>query len=351
MRQSALPILTSGWKETSSMDIKVNTMSVLGNIVGAGIQCRDAVLHTGVLDLLLNSLRTISHQMSPLAENEQQIDFARWSTWFLCNIYRREHPDSKYDSNFVACLRILFNCKDQDAMMNLVVACKSFMNGFSTNTGRKITALIEIGVVEFFVKILQFEEIDLAAQSTIVRCLCRTSNTADWQRILDSGVFSIIATFLQSERNQHHAFILIKHFSKYRAWTNALVEQNCIGSILQKLYHKEDLYNSTAFLALSRAIKFHSVGDEYDSIYIAAVTKFIPESVETMYLCGIILGLQTILVILNRAAIHWTNLKKNGFIEFIKDFQQYMKKARGVSRSSTIVSAIDSILNVSQNRK
>jgi len=283
--------------------------------------------------LLHNSLQAISHQMSSLAGNEQQLEFVRWSTWFLANIFIDcvELPEDKYDASFVDCLSILFNCNDKVAAKNLVFACKRFTD---TSDDDQLNALINAGVIEFCVKLLQSEDPDLTHQVPIITFLSRISDSDSWQRISDSGLFSVISTFLHSgeESMERDAFSLIRHFSRVRPYTDALVKQNCMGAIYQKLQSKNE-YVFIAIYALSRAIYFESVGDEYYLWYMALVAKFIQKCF------GILTGWDTFHVfgaiakILDRNEHYWKDLANDGFLAFCKDF---MKKRPNLSTLSSI---------------
>ena len=318
----ALSILSDGLKKTTSLDTKTETVCLLGCIAALDCKSKDAVLNTGAFNLLLKSLQAISQRVSSFGQNEQQRKFIFHSVCFLLHL---KDLGGKWDSIFVECLGILFDCKHEDVMMKLVEACSLFMNRDTTRKGQSLKdALIEIGVDEYCVKLLriQFEKSNDAALDTIVECLSLIFISDKWSQGVHEGVISIISMFLHSESNQRHAFPLIQSLSHFPVWSKVFAERNIIKVIVQTLHQQENLcpLGAMAIKALSLAICYRSVRDEFDLIFIEVVTKILPERIKTQTICDgeSLYYLDAILVILKRDAGHCTILVKCGFIDLLK---------------------------------
>jgi len=330
VQHGAVPVLSAGLKENVSIETKVNTVVALGNIAGNGRQGRDAVLETGALQLLNVCLRPLSSKMHSIADNKNNLELAHWSSWFLCNIYRPDHPDPTYDTSFVNCLRVLLECPDEAVQSHLFWACRSFI---TTQEPAKIDSVISIGIVEFLVKHLltKKKQGHHVAACKIMKCLCaisRTSLATNVERIAASELFSIISTFLQSEneKEKNGAILLAAHFSHYSSWRKALKRYNCLKKVVDNLSRMDVSLLHPALYSVASAIIFETVGDNYDYAFLQAATTFVQKESKKITEKAVLLYFGTILMILKRNTQYCKYLEHNGFLDFIESFKEKNKE-------------------------
>ena len=119
-----------------------------------------------------------------------------------------------------------------------------------------------------------------------------------------------------------------------------MVKQNIMKVIVQKVRHGNSIYHWKAILALSEATWNLSPNDELCSIFRDAVTKVMPQVIETISVSDIRKGLSGVLHLLETKAFSGRKLVRSGFVGFLADLREMDK-----IRRSSDVSYIDHLIN------
>ena len=129
---------------------------------------------------------------------KEELTFVQWIAWCLSNMYRYTHPDADFDASYVHCLSILILCQDEEVVEHTLWACKYFAK---TEQQSKIVSLVNIGLVEHCVKVLQHSKCREKAQDALVGCLSHISTVrvaSNTERVISAQLFSLLKDLLQN---------------------------------------------------------------------------------------------------------------------------------------------------------
>ncbi|KAJ8315056.1 hypothetical protein KUTeg_007206 [Tegillarca granosa] len=207
-------------------DVQEQAVWALGNIAGDSPECRDYVLHEGILVPLLQ-----------LLSKSTSLSMTRNAVWCLSNLCRGKSPPpdfAKVSPSLPVLARLLFHT-DKDVLAD---ACWA-LSYLSDGPNEKIQAVIDSGVCRRLVELLMYNVQTVVSAALRVVGNIVTGDDCQTQAVIDANIFPVLIDILGKADFKTR---------KEAAWaiTNAtsggspeqirfLVEQNCIAPLCDLL--------------------------------------------------------------------------------------------------------------------
>mmetsp|Transcript_30523 Transcript_30523/g.61519 ORF Transcript_30523/g.61519 Transcript_30523/m.61519 type:complete len:519 (+) Transcript_30523:3360-4916(+) len=228
--------------ESKNDNVKEQSIWALGNIAGDSLECQNLVLKKGILNPLLEQIKT-----------SNRISFLRNCVWTLSNLCRNKPgPDLNETKLILSVLTKLIFSEDNEILTDL---CWT-LSYLSDDSPERIQILISSGIVKRLTELLMHR--DLSIQTSSLRAIGNivTGNDTQTQVIINCSAIPCLLTLLNSPK---------KAIKKECCWTisnitagnpsqiQAVIDGNIIPSLINILKNSELEIRKEAAWAISNA--------------------------------------------------------------------------------------------------
>lgn len=197
----------------------------LGNIIGDGPQCRDYVIHLGIVKPLINFI-------SPLVS----LSFLRNVTWVVVNLCRNKDPPPPVEmiQEILPALYCLIRHEDTNILVDTVWALSYLTDGGND----QIQMVIDSGVVPYMVPLLNHQEVKVQTASLRALGNIVTGTDEQTQVVLNCGAlyyFTGLLTHHKAKINKEAVWFLSNITAGNQSQVQAVIDAGLIPLIVHHL--------------------------------------------------------------------------------------------------------------------
>eukprot|EP01084_Bolivina_argentea_P071116 129322_1 len=265
VNQGAIPILIDGLKDTSSIEIKSNSISALANITGT-LEFINIVLEHGTLDPVMNIIKNTNLKTQNKIEIELLQDISR----LLGNLCFDKLPNWKYVSLLIPMLTMLFQTQDEETLRQALWGISKLLESHDENPSerRHINAVLNSEYLSQIIALLRHKS-DRIKRPALRICgnILYTDDTgSDIEQLIDLNLLSELHNLLSdSDVIKKDCCWLISNLCLMEEDIKSVIKPNLFPKIINTL--KNDVY-SVAVEALWVVNNAAENGDDNDIQYL-----------------------------------------------------------------------------------
>eukprot|EP01084_Bolivina_argentea_P071117 129326_1 len=253
VNQGAIPILIDGLKDTSSIEIKSNSISALANITGT-LEFINIVLEHGTLDPVMNIIKNTNLKTQNKIEIELLQDIAR----LLNNLCRDKIPNWKYVKLLIPMLTMLFRAQDEETLSLALWGISKLLQSHDENLleRRHIDAVLNNEYLSQIIALLRHksESIRRPALRICSNISYTDYSNSDMRQLTDLHLLSALNNlFSDSDLIKAECCCLISNLCVTEEQIESVIKTNLFPKIINSLKNDEYSVAIEALWAVNNA--------------------------------------------------------------------------------------------------